>query len=68
MRGRSRRPRLWPIGGQTEMAQDALHDGPVLDERHETEPPATAGTRLHVEPEGSAHQLGPQIRAVSSTR
>ena len=60
-----RGPRLWSIGRQTEMTQDALHRGAVLDEREEAQPPATAGTRQHVEPEGPAHQLGPQIRTGS---
>jgi hypothetical protein len=47
------------------MTQDALHGGAVLDERQEAEPPATAGTRQHVEPEGPALQLGPTIRTGS---
>jgi hypothetical protein len=62
---RSGGPRLWSICRQTEMTQDALHGGAVLDERQEAEPPATAGTRQHVEPEGPALQLGPEIRTRS---
>ena len=39
-----------------------MRSGAVLDERQEAEPPATAGARQHVEPEGPALQLGPKIR------
>jgi hypothetical protein len=44
------------------MTQDAFNGRAMLDERQQTQPPAAAGTREHVEAKGPPHQLRPEIR------
>ena len=58
-RGRASWPGLRDVGWQPQMLQHAPNDGGILDERDELEPPATAGTPQHVEPETPAHRLRP---------
>src|SRR6266478_4253770 len=52
------------VGRQAEVAQDALHNGRVLDRRDETEPTA-AGARENVDLKNAAQQVGPRERATT---
>ena len=66
-RGRASWPGLRDVGWQPQMLQHAPNDGGILDERDELEPPATAGTPQHVEPETPTHQLRPEVVAAVAT-
>jgi hypothetical protein len=44
------------------MTQDAFNGRAMLDERQQTQPPAAAGSREHVEAKGPPHQLRAEIR------
>ena len=55
------------VGRQAEVAQDALHNGRVLDRRDETEPTA-AGARENVDLKNPAQQVGPRERATTRRR
>jgi hypothetical protein len=50
-------PRLRPVGGQTHMPEDSVHDARVLDQREQPQPAATAWAVEHVDPKRPPHQL-----------
>jgi hypothetical protein len=53
-----KRRRVGDLGGQAQMAQDPLNHRGLIDQRDQAQPPGTPGTRQHVKPEASAHQVG----------
>ena len=66
-RGRASWPGLMDVGWQPQMLQHAPNDGGILYERDELEPPATAGTPQHVEPETPTHQFHPEVVTAVAT-
>jgi len=49
--------------GQTQMREDLLHHGRILDRGDQTQPAAAARTGQHVQPEGALHEHGPRLIA-----
>src|SRR5580704_8854586 len=55
--------RLWNVGREPKVSQDALDHRGLVNQRHEPQPRAAARTGQDVDAKRPAHQLGPLIRA-----
>src|SRR6266542_4874351 len=56
----TRRLRAFPGARESEMGEDALNDGRVLNRGDELHPPGAARTAQDVQVEGTAHQQSPR--------